>query len=129
MKTAILILESWQWKQSIGIPTGINSALFWANLFLYSYEEEYMSSLISSYKIKARHFPSTKRFIYDLGGINFGGEFRRSFCDRYLISKRAYAEAWTTGKLCYYFEFGYNHHYHYRLVSLLNCGNVSYRIQ
>ena len=79
-------------KQSIGIPTGIDSALFWANLFLYSYGEEYMSSLISSYKNKARHFPSTKRFIYDLGGINFGGEFRRSLLDIYIyiyISKRA----------------------------------------
>ena len=70
-------------KQSIDIPMGIDSALFWANLFLYSYEEEYMSVLISSDKIKARHFHSTKCFIDDLVGINFGGEFGRSFCDIY----------------------------------------------
>ena len=37
-------------KQAMGIPVGIDPAPFWANLFLYSYEEEYMSSLISSDK-------------------------------------------------------------------------------
>ena len=47
-------------KQAIGIPMGIDQAPFLENLFLYSYEEEYMSSLISSDKIKTRHFHSTK---------------------------------------------------------------------
>ena len=41
-------------KQVIGIPMGIDVAPFWANPFLYSYQEEYMSSLISSDKIKVR---------------------------------------------------------------------------
>ena len=45
---------------------GIDPAPLWANLSLYSYEEEYMASLISSDKIKARYFPSTERFIDDL---------------------------------------------------------------
>ena len=39
-----------------------------------------MSSLISSDKIKIRHFHSTKRFIDDLCVINDGGEFERSIC-------------------------------------------------
>ena len=56
----------------------IDSASFWANLFLYFYEEQYMSSLISSDKIKTRHFHSTKRFIDDLCVINDGGEFEKS---------------------------------------------------
>ena len=50
---------------------------------IYSYEEEYISSLISSDKIKARHFHSTKHFIDDLSAINYGGEFGRSICEIY----------------------------------------------
>ena len=42
-----------------------------------------MSSLISSDKIKARHFHSRKRFIDDLYAINDGGEFERSVCEIY----------------------------------------------
>ena len=68
---------------SIGIPTGIDPVPFWTNLFLYSYEEDYISSLISSDKVKARHFHSTKRFIDDLYSINDGREFGKSFSDIY----------------------------------------------
>ena len=57
-------------KQALGIPVGIDPAPFWANLFKYSYEEEYISSLISFDKIKARHFHSTRHFIVDLYAIN-----------------------------------------------------------
>ena len=42
-------------KQSIVIPMGINSATFWANIFLYFYEEEYILSLVLSENIKMRH--------------------------------------------------------------------------
>ena len=70
-------------KQAIGIQIGIDSAPFWANLFLYSYEEEYMSPLISSDKFKARHFHSRKCFVDDLCAINHGGEFERSVCELY----------------------------------------------
>ena len=42
-----------------------------------------MLSLISSDKIKTRHFRSTKRIINDLGAINDDGEFERSICDIY----------------------------------------------
>ena len=70
-------------QQVIGIPMGIDPAPFWANLFLYTYEEEYMSSLISTDKVKARHFHSCKRFIDDLCAINDGGEFGRVCKDIY----------------------------------------------
>ena len=70
-------------KQTIGIPMAVHLAPFWANLFLYSYEEEYMTSLISSDKVNARHFHSTQRFIDDLCSINDGGEFGGSICDIY----------------------------------------------
>ena len=49
-------------KQTIGILVGIDPAAFWVNYFLYSYKGEYISSLISSDKSKARYFHSTKHF-------------------------------------------------------------------
>ena len=70
-------------KQESSIPMEIATAPFWANLFYYRYEKEYMSSLISSDKIKARHFHSTKRFIDDLCAINDSSEFEKSTCDIY----------------------------------------------
>ena len=70
-------------RQAIGIPMGIDPAPFWANLFLYTYEKEYISNLIPIDPIKARHFHSTKRFIDDLCAINDGGEFGRIFKDIY----------------------------------------------
>ena len=62
---------------------GTDPSPFWTNLFLYFYEEEYISSLISSDKIKARHFRTTKCFIDNLCALNDGGEFGRSICDIY----------------------------------------------
>ena len=56
-------------KQAIGIP----------NHFLYSYEEQYMLSLIYSDKIKARDFHWTRHLIDDLYAIYDGKEFGRSF--------------------------------------------------
>ena len=60
--------------QKTGIPMGIDPALSWANLFLYT-KNEYMSELISSDKVKARHFHANKRFIDDLGTLNDGVVF------------------------------------------------------
>ena len=37
----------------------IDPAPLWANLFLYKYENEYISQLISNDKVKARHFHAT----------------------------------------------------------------------
>ena len=71
-------------RQAVGIPMGIDPAPFWANLFLYSFEEQYITSLIADdRKGKARCFHSTKRFIDDLCAINDGGEFGRCFRDIY----------------------------------------------
>ena len=57
-------------RQKIAILMGIDLAPFWGNLFLYTYENEYMSGLISNHKIKVPHFHATKRFIDDLGTLN-----------------------------------------------------------
>ena len=48
-------------KQAIGIPMGIDPATF--GQILYSYKEEYISSLISSDKTKVRLSHATKQFI------------------------------------------------------------------
>ena len=61
-------------RKIIGIQMGIDPAPFGANLFLYTYEHDY---------IKAKHFHSTFRFIDDLCSINDGGEFGRVFKDIY----------------------------------------------
>ena len=70
-------------RQAIGIPMGIDPAPFWANLFLYAYENSYVTHLITADKVKARHFHSTKRFIDDLCALNDGGEFGRVHKDIY----------------------------------------------
>ncbi len=69
--------------QVIGIPMGIDPAPFWANLFLYQYEQRYMSKLIEEDKVKARHFHSTKRFIDDLCAINDGNLFQSVYGEIY----------------------------------------------
>ena len=54
-------------RQKIGIP--MDPAPFWANLSLYTYENDYMSELISNVKVKACHFHASKGFIDDLGWV------------------------------------------------------------
>lgn len=63
-------------KKAIGNPMEIDPATFWTNLFLYSYGE-YISPLISSDEIKARHFHTAKYFTDDLCAITNDGEFRK----------------------------------------------------
>ena len=71
-------------RQAVGIPMGIDPAPFWANLFLYSFEEQHVSSLIkNNVKGRAKCFHSTKRFIDDLCAVNDGGEFGKTFRDIY----------------------------------------------
>ena len=60
-------------RQKIGIPMGIDPALFWANLFVYTYGKKYMLELISNDKVKSHHFHATKHFIDDLGTLSDGG--------------------------------------------------------
>ena len=82
-------------KQMIGIPMGIDLAHFWAKLYLYSYEEEYMSSIIYLKKVKARHFHCAKSFIDNLCAINDSGEFGKSFFEN--ISKRVGVKGYVSG--------------------------------
>lgn len=70
-------------REAIGIPMGLDPAPFWANLFLYRYEERYMTDLILSDRNKARRFHSTKRFIDDLCAINDGNMFCEIYKDIY----------------------------------------------
>ena len=59
-----------------------------------------MPLLISSDKIKARHFHSTKRFIDDLCALNDGGELGRSICDIFLMKLELHGDHATMGS-CY----------------------------
>ena len=68
-------------RQKIGIPMGINPVPFWANLFLYTYENKYMLQLISNNKIKASRFRATKYFVDDLGNLNHRGVFNDVYKD------------------------------------------------
>ena len=56
---------------------------FGANLFLYTYEHDYIKKLIKEDRVKAKHFHSTFRFNDDTCSINDGGEFGRVFKDIY----------------------------------------------
>ena len=58
---------------------GIDPAPFWANLHLYSYESDFITSLMSSDKRRALKFRYATRFIDDECNLNDGGEFGRSF--------------------------------------------------
>ena len=92
-------------KEEIEIPMGTDPAPFWANIFLYSNKEQYMSLLIHSDKIKVKHFYLIRCFTDDFSTINDDGEFGRSFCDMY--SKELKFEH--QGDHVTFFEFGYNH--------------------
>ena len=71
------------YKQRIGIPMGSDPAPFMANLFLYHYENEFISELRKSDIRRARRFGNVFRFIDDLNAINDGGEFERCYKDIY----------------------------------------------
>ena len=83
IQNSFFIVGNSTMRQAIGIPMGIDPAPFWANLFLYTYEYDYINTLINSNKVKARHYHSTKRFIDDLCAINDGDEFGKSYKDIY----------------------------------------------
>lgn len=72
-------------RQRVGIPMGIDPAPFWANLFLYTYEHEYMKETIKADRVKAKHFHAIFRFIDDLCSINDGSEFGNVFKDIYPV--------------------------------------------
>ena len=62
-------------RQLIGIPMGSDPAPFFANLFLYYFENEFLKKLKKSDLSKARKFCNTFRFVDDLGALNDGGCF------------------------------------------------------
>ena len=37
-------------RQAIGIPMGIDPAPFWANLYLYTYEEDFITNLVKKWR-------------------------------------------------------------------------------
>ena len=58
-------------RQMVGIPMGTNCAPLLANLFLYSYENEFLDKLIKEGKRKpAREFNLSYRYIDDLISFN-----------------------------------------------------------
>ena len=69
--------------QTIGIPMGIDPAPFWANLYLYKFENSFMESLRRSDFAKSRKFHGCARFIDDLVCLNDGGEFKDSYEEIY----------------------------------------------
>ena len=58
--------------QIIGMPMGCDPAPFFANLFLYFYESNWMNKLKKNDLIKVRKLCNNFRFIYDLNSNNNG---------------------------------------------------------
>ena len=58
-------------QQVVGIPMGTNCATLLADLFLYSYESEFLQNLVKDKKIhEVRAFNFTYRYIDDVLSIN-----------------------------------------------------------
>ena len=71
-------------RQMVGIPMGTNCALLLADLFLYSYENEFLDKLIKEGKRKlARRFNLSYRYIDDLISFN-NKRFKEFISDIYL---------------------------------------------
>ena len=71
---------------------GTDPAQFWPNLFLYFYEGECISSLISSDKNQGKTFPFYKALHWWI--INDGGKFERSICEVYPKELELKVEHW-----------------------------------
>ena len=70
-------------KQCIGIPMGIDPAPFWANLYLYHYENLFMTRLIRTDRYKGFKFKNAFRFIDDACTINDSDAFNESYQEIY----------------------------------------------
>ena len=70
-------------QQIIGIPMGSDPAPFFANLFLYYYENKWLRKVQRSDLRRARRFANIFRFIDDLIAVNDGREFERCFKEIY----------------------------------------------
>ena len=65
-------------RQCIGIPMGIDPAPFWANLYLYYYEEKHVSTLMKSNRSLARRYKYAARFIDDQCNLNDCSQFKNT---------------------------------------------------
>ena len=75
-------------QQIIGIPMGTNCATLLADIFLYSYEAEFIQSLLSAGKKRlASQFNFTYRYIDDVLSIN-NPDFENYLGQMYLLSLR-----------------------------------------
>ena len=76
-------------RQCIGIPMGIDPAPFWANLYLFFYESEYITNLIKSKDKETRFrgfkFKNCFRFIDDCCSINDNDAFNKYHSDIYPV--------------------------------------------
>ena len=86
---------------------GIKGALFWINLFLYTFKDGYMSQLIWNDKVKARIFHATKRFIDDRGILNDRGKFNGLYKDIY-PSEFITTESLTLWYTCHFIKIGHH---------------------
>ena len=64
-------------RQKIGIPMGADCAPLLANLFLYSYEHEWMMKMKETNPQLARQFNRSARYIKDLLTINNDGLMKK----------------------------------------------------
>ena len=83
IKNAYFRVGNLIFRQIIGIPMGSDPAPFFANLFLFYYECNWIDRCKKEDYKKARKFHNIFRFIDDLLAINDGGEFGKSFLDIY----------------------------------------------
>ena len=63
-------------RQVIGIPMGIDPAPFWANLYLYWYEQKHVSSLMKTNQANARLYKYASRSIDDQCNLNDSTQFK-----------------------------------------------------
>ena len=83
IKNCYFTVGNLMYKQKIGIPMGIDPAPFWANLFLYYYEEKYVQKLIVSDSTTAYKYHGIGRFIDDLCALNDGEDFAKNYKEIY----------------------------------------------
>ena len=80
---AFFQVDSEIFRQVIGIPMGSDPAPFIANLFLYIYENRFLTTLKMTDLSRAKNLRHVFRFIDDLIALNDNDEFMRSHKDIY----------------------------------------------
>ena len=83
MSNCYFVFGNRVFKQDIGIPMGSDPAPFFANLFLFYFEDKWVRNFQRSDLSRARKFATIFQFIDDLLTMNDGGEFARSLEEIY----------------------------------------------